>query len=254
MTAPAAPSLTEELAAALDWWRDAGVDRAFRDESEGWLSAPPEEAAAAAEADRSPAAPKFDRPVAFAPKIGGDPTNWPHTLEAFAGWWLNEPTLDGGGVGPRIAPRGPAGAELMIVVAMPEAEDSERLLSGGHGRFLDAVLAAFGLSSESVYFASALTRHTPLPDPAQLAAGGLGAVLEHHVRLAAPKRLITFGRLVPPLLGHDMAQGPAATPIFNHEGLRLPVMAAGGLERLLRSAAAREAFWRHWLDWTNGKP
>ena len=35
-----------------------------------------------------------------------------------AGWWLSEPSLDGGTVQGRVAPRGSAGAELMVLVAL----------------------------------------------------------------------------------------------------------------------------------------
>ena len=243
------PSLTQELAAALEWWREAGVDRAFRDESEGWLADLVDEEDAADPAPTHPAKPKPDAPTVS--RIGGNPANWPQDLPAFPQWWLTEPTLDDGGISPRVAPRGAPEAELMVIVAMPEQGDGDRLLSGEQGHFLDAILQACGLADEAVYLASALPRHTPVPNGEELRTGGLGEVLEHHVRLVAPKRLLAFGRLVPPLLGHGTAQGPAATPIFNHEGLRVPVMAAGGLDRLLRSAAAREAFWRRWLDWTD---
>lgn len=252
MSPPAAPTLAEELAAAIGWWREAGVDRAFRDDAEGWLAPPPEPERPnkPARAEARPAQPR--REVPTAPRIGGDPAGWPQALSEVAEWWLTEPTLDEGGIAPRVPPRGPAGAELMVVVPMPEPSDAERLLSDAEGKFLSAILQACGLAEEQVYFASALPRHTAVPDAEQLRAGGLGAVLEHHVRLAAPKRVLAFGRLVPPLLGHDMAQASAAIPFFNHEVLRVPVMAAGGLDRLLRSAAARETFWRRWLEWTSG--
>jgi DNA polymerase len=252
MTAAPPSPLAEELAAALEWWRLAGVDRTYRDEAAAWLDAgvpanakEPQPSAATDGAETRPA------PRA-APAIGGDRRTWPTRLEDFAGWWVSEPSLDVGGVTPRVPPRGKAGAELMVIVAMPEEADTDRLLSGPHGAFLSAILQALGLPEEAVYLASALPRHTPVPDGEQLRDAGLGAILGHHIALVAPKRMIAFGRLVLPLLGHGTAQDPAASPIFNHECVKVPTMAAGGLDRLLRSAAARETFWRRWLGWTDG--
>jgi DNA polymerase len=248
---PAPPSpLAEELAAALAWWRTAGVDRTYRDEAAGWLGSADEQPQPEPEQRDRPAEPIAPAHVA---RLGGNRSTWPATLDAFADWWMTEPSLDQGGVTPRVPPRGAASAKLMLVVAMPEENDDVRLLSGAQGAFLEAILSAFGIAQSEVYLAAALPRHTALPDVEELRLAGLGDVLAHHIALVAPERLLTFGRLVPPLLGHDTAQRPAATPIFNHEGVRVPTLAAGGLDRLLRSAAAREAFWRRWLDWTDGE-
>jgi DNA polymerase len=249
MTAAPFPPLADELAAALEWWRTAGVDRSFRDEAAGWLSeeTPP---AAKPAAPKAPAA--APEPAMAAPRIGGAKAAWPANLAEFASWWLTEPSLDTGGATPRVPPRGGAGAELMILVPMPEESDSDRLLAGSHGAFLDAIIAALGVAEDEVYLAAELPRHTPLPDFEALRRGGLDEVTAHHVALVAPQRLLTFGRFVSPFLGHGTTQGTAPTPIFNHEGLRVPILAVGGLDRLLRHAPARETFWRRWLDWTDG--
>ena len=76
------------IAAALQWWRDAGVDYSFADEAASWLTAPevkPAEAPAAAFVAPPPPAPS-PRPL-----IGGDPAHWPQDLAAFHAWWLAEP-------------------------------------------------------------------------------------------------------------------------------------------------------------------
>jgi DNA polymerase len=245
MTPNSTPSLADELAAAIAWWAEAGVDRSFADEPRGWLAEPPSAAPPAPAPQPEPPAP----PVA---PIGGLREQWPSDLAAFCEWWLNEPSLDHGGLAPRVAPRGQAGAPLMVIVGEPEETDTQTLLSGPHGRFLDAFLGAAGLGVDEVYRASALPRHTPLADWPRLADEGLGAVLAHHVALVAPQRVLVFGDNLLPLCSHDPAQSPDTLRFFNHEGGRVAAMAARSLESLLRSAGLRERFWRSWLDWTGG--
>ena len=248
MPPPSAP-LHADIAAALDWWREAGVDAAFSDEPRGWLADPatPERPAEApARDERAKPAPA---PVA---QIGGAQALWPQDLAAFREWWLSEPSLDEGGLTPRIAPSGEPGAALMVLVAMPEESDRDGLLSGAQGRLLDGFLAAAGLKPETVYRAAVLPRHTALPDWDALAQQGMGAVLARHVSLARPARLLILGRNILPLCGHDPAQQAPAVRFFNHEGGRVPALAEVGLERLLANAQSRARLWRRWLDWTDG--
>jgi len=248
MPHPSSSSLEIDIAAALDWWRQAGVDAAYLDEASGWLADP-------APAQPQPVAKDLSAPEPAAPparQIGGPSASWPQDLQLFRDWWLAEPTLDEGGLNPRIAPAGEAGAELMVLVAMPEESDRESLLSGPHGRLLDGFLRAAGITAEAVYRASVLPRHTPLPDWTGLAADGLGKVLAHHVSLAQPKRLLIFGRNILPLCGHDPAQRGAALSFFNHEGGRVPALAEADLEMLLGKPQLRARLWKRWLDWTDG--
>jgi DNA polymerase len=249
MTPVNSPSLENQLAAALAWWREAGVDRAYRDEAEGWLSEPSADTAAAPiVAARRPE----QTPEAETPRVGGPREGWPRDLAAFAQWWLTEASLDEGGSFPRVVPRGVRGADLMVLVAQPQENDETQLLAGAHGAMLTAMFGAMGIEPSATYIAAALPRHTPLPDWTALTDAGLAELTAHHVALAKPKRLIAFGRSIWPLVGHDTAQSPDGLHIFNHEGVRVPTMSADGLDRLLRSATARAAFWRRWLDWTDG--
>lgn len=237
------PTLGESLASALDWWREAGVDGDFADEPRNWLERPEakEEAAPApAAASKMPVAPPI-------PPLGGDRKSWPAALDTFASWWCN---IETPGSGPAIAPRGAAGAELMVLVPMPEDEDRETLLSGRQGQLVTNMLAAMGI--EQAYIAAALPRHAAHPDWSALAERQLGDVLRHHIALAAPRRLLVLGRKMLPLFGHDPAQGtPIAGPIAL-EGLDVPVLAAVGPETLLDEPRFRKTLWRAWLEWTEG--
>ena len=238
--------LAESIAAAQAWWREAGVDMIYHDEPQGWLAEPepePEASAAPAVAKKPAPAPR--------PRIGGDPASWPQDLASFRDWWLTEPSLDAGGTSPRLAPRGEAGAEVMLLVPMPEAGDADTLLSGREGKLLASLATAIGLPPEAVYIATALPRHTPLPDWEQVTADGMGEVLLHHIQLAAPKRLIVLGMRILPLLGHDPAQLAPAVSELAIQPAAVPMLATYGPDKLLANARARAALWQRWLDWTS---
>ena len=148
--------LAGQIAAALDWWREAGVDGDLRDEPQRWIAPaiatePAASDAPLAAASAAPAAPP-------APPAVIDRSTWPQDLDRFAPWRLSEPWLDEGRTSGRVAPRGAAGAELMILVAEPEREDSDTLLSGPRGRLFAAMLAAMGLEPAAAYVASVLPR------------------------------------------------------------------------------------------------
>ena len=236
-------SLAEQFAAALDWWREAGVDCDYADSPQGWIA--PEITAETAQPSLI-AAPKPEP----APPAEIDRSSWPTDLGAFASWWLTEPWLDGGQMAGRIAPRGSHGAQAMILVAEPERDDTSELLSGPQGRLLAAMLAAMNIMPESAYVASVLPRHTPHADWAEAAARGFGELACHHVALAAPQRLIVLGSNILSLLGHDPANFPAGAGEFQHGSTRLPMLAARDLAVLLERPRWKAGFWQNWLAWT----
>lgn len=238
-----------DFAAAIEWWRDAGVDCDLADDATDWLAEP-------VQAEPAPQTTKGTNPVhspAEAPppqKIDLLGPNPPADLSAFHEWWLTEPELDAIGLRGRVPPRGPAGARLMVLVMDPEQGDTERLLSQAQGQLLSRILGAMGIAEDQVYLASALPRHTPMADGAALAAQGFSKVLQHHIRLAAPQRLLAFGTNILPLLGHDAAQEPASLQNFNHEGYSVPLMASEGLDAMMAMPRLKARFWHRWLEWT----
>ena len=252
MRGPANHTPAELLSGAIDWWREAGVDLHFVEEAQTWIG-PDAEANETAPARPTRPVPRPEPEQAAPPPLLAGRAGWPETLEDFAQWWLAEPALDLGGAVPRIAPRGPARPSLMVLVAEPEADDTEMLLSGPLGRFLDAMLDAAGIAGDTVYRASALPRNTPLADWSAATTNGLGDVTLHHIGLVAPERLIVFGRNILPLLGHDPAQNPASLQKINHQDRIIPVLAGWDLAALLSRTKARAALWQRWLDWTETK-
>ena len=240
-----APPASAAFAAALQWWREAGVDYSFADEATSWLAAPEIKAAEAPAAYVPPKAP----PPPPKPLIGGDSALWPQDLDAFKTWWLGEPSLDSGMVQGRIAPRGSQNAQLLILIDQPEAEDTGELLSGPLGTFVGAVLAAIGVPPAETYLASLLPRHMPHPDWDDLAATGLPELTRHHLALAAPQRLIGFGRHVSSLLGHDPAKTADSFTTITHSRGAIPALMAPGLEDLMGRPRVKARFWQALLDW-----
>lgn len=240
------PDIAAQIAGALEWWQDAGVDSDFTDDPRDWLV---KEATPEPEPAIPVFAPVAEKPAAPLVLVGGPPADWPQDLAAFQAWWLTEPLLDHGDVARRVSPRGPVGAELMVLVADPEENDGDVLLSGPQGKLLAGILAALGLSPDQVYIASVLTRPTPLPDWNQLAAEGLGGLTLHHVELAAPKRLLSFGNTISSLVGHDPANKPEILLGVDHERRIIPLMAAMDLAALLARPRAKAGLWQRLLDW-----
>lgn len=249
-------SPADAMEAALDWWREAGVEDDYQDEATSWLAEPEEEQAVAspppAKRREEPKQSPVDR--AFQDVSGNTPIHGageglPDSLEKFREWWMSEPSLADGALDRRVCPRGVSGAKLMLVVPQPFEDESEGLLTGGAAPFVKALLSALGVAEHEAYFASALPAPMAMPDWAQLAASGIGSVLTAHIALAEPQRVVLFGRAQLTLLGRspEDARDPLA---IECRGKPYPVLAAPDLRNLARSAARRETFWNRWLDWT----
>ena len=240
---------SRDFAAMVEWWRDAGVDLDFADDVTDWLAEPEvpatDEKPAAkvkpkAEATEPPPAQKIDL-------LGANP---PVDLASFRDWWMSEPALDTIGPRGRVAPRSTATAKLMLIVVDPEQGDTEKLLSQAQGRLVSRMLTAMQIAEDEVYFASALPRHTPMADGTALVQAGFSEVLQHHIKLVAPERVLAFGANILPLLGHEAAQEPASLEKINHEGFSVAAMAAEGLDSMMAMPQLKARFWRRWLEWT----
>jgi DNA polymerase len=265
MTAQTPLISAAEIAAALDWWRLAGVEVDALDEASGWLDVetdvPSKAAPAAATAKPSP--PPQQVPAAAPPRmpgieleglarVPGDAASWPTDLATFRQWWLGEEKFSPAGAFPRVPPRRSSSAKLMLVVGQPEETDGDRLLSGPLGQVLNGFLRAAGIAEDEVYCASALPRHTLRPDWSEVANAGYGALLAHHIGLVAPDRVIVFGRDILALLPHASAQDPASLRIFNHEGRDISLLSARDLANLARRGGFRARLWQQWLEFTDG--
>ncbi len=240
------------IASALDWWREAGVDHAFIDDPQVWLAQEQAEGAAAKKPLARLAPVELPEEAPKAPvRLGGEPSQWPQSFEEFARWWLTEPSLDPAPSNRRVPPAGVRGADLMVLVPMPEDGDESVLLSGRAGKLLDAMLSAMGLSRDTIYLAAALPARTPAPDWSALQQQGLREVLLHHIALAAPRRLLILGQpVVSTLSGHDPAKKGQNFSSLEQEGSALPVGTGYDLEAMLARPALKAGVWKKWLDWT----
>ncbi len=248
-------SLPEQLGAVQDWWRCAGVDYEFVDEPQSWLKAPEDQPAKEARTapDKHVASPVAEEQAAPPPAPAISVADLPATLADFQSWWT-DPAKQIPGVIPgagqkRIAPRGVAGARIMLVVPAPEAGDEEKLLDGIQGRLLANILRALGIGEEGAYFASALPAPMIEPDWTGLAQQGLGTVLAHHIALVGPDRVLLLGSGLPLLLGHGGDAAPETLSAFASPAGKLPMLATFAPDRLLGHARQRERLWHRLLEW-----
>ncbi|WP_226660446.1 hypothetical protein [Alteriqipengyuania lutimaris] len=256
-------NLREAFAASLDWWADAGVLEHVEDAPSGWLKEADDKGdAQAAQSDRATDAPSAPPPppppppnrTALSRFIAsgsdgaahpGDPAQWPDDLDAFRAWWMESDALDPPGSYPRVAPRGPAQAQVMLLVDQPAGED----LLGEPAAILAAnMLRAMGYASDAAYFASVLPRHTLRPEWDAVGRAGYGKLAQHHVALVHPAQVIVLGERVWSLLAHEMAQEDKALTTISHGGGKAPVFAMPDFANLLRSPAKRAQTWTRWLN------
>jgi uracil-DNA glycosylase family 4 len=163
---------------ALSWWQEAGVDTLIAEAPRDWLAPMAKAQAAAPEMPPAPA----DAP--------------PADLDAFRAWFGDGALLPLGAPGaPRLRPSGDPGAGLMILIDMPGPDDvaAGTLLSGTPGALFDRMLAAIGLSRETIYLASMSPFRTPTGTLDAGTAERLAGIARHHIGLAAPRALLLFG-------------------------------------------------------------
>lgn len=216
------------IASALDWWRDAGVDVEIDDAPRDWLAKQPRE--------RAPDAAPAPEPVAL-----------PQTIEAFATWRVSDAAPDASWNAVRLGAEGPATADLMVVIEMPEREDvtAGQLLSGACGRLFDAMLRAIGHDRGSIQLvAIAVARPAPgriVPDEAEQ----LAEITRRHVELAAPKRLLLLGNApARALLGIDCIAARGTLHPVNHDAQMIHAVASFHPKTLIEKPSAKAEAWK----------
>lgn len=219
-------------ASALEWWRDAGVDTLVDEAPRDWLA---REVVA-----RAPAAATEAVAPAAAHAL-------PASFDEFIAWRISTAAPDAGW-GKPVAPIGPAGAELMVLLDLPEVEDSasEMLMSGPAGRLLDRMLLAIGRSRATVHLATlAVARPAAGQIPGESEAQ-LAEIALHHVGVAAPKSLLLLGQAASrALLGTDGWSGRGGLRTVNHSGGIIPALASLHPRFLLERPAAKAEAWKH---------
>jgi DNA polymerase len=170
--------MSSSWASALSWWQEAGVDTIVGEQPRDWLNPQPAARATPMVAP-APAAAVF-----------------PDTLEAFQAWLTGSEAAPLGPLAAkRVGPSGPAGAELMVMIDMPSAEDvaAGALLTGESGALFDRMMAAIDRSREDLYLASLAPFRGTLGNLDDSRAAAFAPVARHHVGLVRPKALLLLG-------------------------------------------------------------
>lgn len=200
MERAAADDFAAELASTLYWWAEAGVDSLVAEEPRQWLKVPETPTAPLlsdefhqgrehAEEGRQPRG-------ATAPATIEPAEVLPDQLSLFHEWLRTSATLPYASPrAARVCPAGDPAAGLMILAAMPSAEDCAQavLLSGSAGRLFDRMLAAIGRDRDTIYLAGLSCIR---PSAGRLDAQGAArcaTLARHHIGLAEPRTVLLLG-------------------------------------------------------------
>jgi DNA polymerase len=224
-------------ASVLDWWHDAGVDLLVEDEPRDWMAPEPV---------RAPLVMPGQAPAAALP-VAAPATSLPDTLEAFLPWRLSDAAPEATWDGISLTATGPANAALMVLVDCPDRDDGDagQILSGAPGRLFDRMLAAMGLSRETVHVASVCARRpiagrTPAGVEARLAEIAL-----HHVGLVAPRGLLLLGNAASrSVLGTELTDARGHSHVIDHKSGKTNAVATFHPRFLIEKPMAKAESWK----------
>jgi len=223
-------------ASILDWWHDAGVDLLVEDEPRDW-SAPEPVRAPRVMPGQPPAAAPLTTSVA----------SLPDTLEAFLAWRLSDAAPEASWDGISLTATGPADAALMVLVDCPDRDDGDagQILSGAPGRLFDRMLAAMGLSRETVHIASVCARR---PIAGRTPAGletRLAEIALHHVTLIAPRGLLLLGNAASrAVLGTELTDARGHSHAIDHKSGKSTAVATFHPRFLIEKPMAKAESWK----------
>jgi uracil-DNA glycosylase len=221
-----------EMASLMSWWREMGVDSLVDDVASSWLG-------------RANLSARAKNAVTTEPAAQRETSLLPATLPAFTTWLMNSPDVAGAGpANRRIAPTGAITSGLMVLIDMPEAGDTDHLLSGEAGMLFDRMLAAIGRDRSSIYLASVATDRPPSGMIDDAALPRLSEIARHHVKLAAPKRLWLLGGAPSrALIAMSEIEGGGRLHQINHEAGTVAAIASLHPRNLLQSPRRKAAVW-----------
>lgn len=209
----------------LSWWSDAGFDTAIDESPRDWLSR------AAPVAATAPAAPAADA--------------LPDTIEALDAWIERTAILpDGSQPGRRFRAEGEAKSSVMVMIDGPEAADAAPgpLMADDAGVLFGRMLAAIGLSRESIYLAPLMFAR---PMGRQVDQAGLAAIALRRIALARPKRLLILGTAASRALnGMEIAQARGQLRSVNHDGVTISAITSFAPRFLIQQPARKADAWR----------
>lgn len=220
-------------ASALDWWQEAGVEVLVEDAPRDWLAEPM--AAPVAFTALPPAAPVHV------------PAALPDTLADFIAWRLGDTVPEVEWRGVSIAASGPADADVMVLVDCPDKDDGAAgmLMTGQTGALFDRMLAAIGLSRETIHLAAVCARRPVAGRMPREVEARLAEISRHHIGLVAPKRLLLLGNAASrAILGAEMPGTRGSLHPFNHRRGETGVVASFHPRFLIEKPAAKAEAWK----------
>lgn len=224
-------------ASVLDWWHDAGVDVLVEDDPHDWTASEPV---------RAPLVIPGQAPAAARP-VAAPATSLPDTLEAFLAWRLSDAAPEATWDGISLTATGPADAALMVLVDCPDRDDGDagQILSGAPGRLFNRMLAAMGLSRETVHVASVCARR---PIAGRTPAGvetRLAEIALHHVGLVAPRGLLLLGNAASrAVLGTELTDARGHSHVIDHKSGKTSVVATFHPRFLIEKPMAKAESWK----------
>lgn len=238
-----------------DWWSLAGVEALVGDRPAGWLAVPPANDAAASRpkrvADPAPEAQPLpavlQRQPAEAPAEPRGPIALPDEWNDFQQWLASSDEVPGSQWDARrVLPVGDAAAPLMLLTAWPEIDDQRegQLFAGPAGTLLDAMLRAIGLTRSQCYVASLAITRPPGGRIAAQDSAELERLLWHHLRLAAPQRLLLVGGdILRITTGLSLRDARGKSLDLNQDGGKVETVAISHPAMLLARPAQKAAAW-----------
>ncbi|WP_208404029.1 uracil-DNA glycosylase [Sphingomonas insulae] len=216
---------------ALDWWQEAGVDVLVDDDPRDWLAEP------------------MAAPVAFAVAAApaAVPAAMPAALADFIAWRGGDAVPEVAWRGVSIAASGPADAQVMVLVDCPDKDDGDAgtLMTGATGALFDRMLAAIGLSRETVHLAAVCAKRPVAGRMPRDVEARLAEISQHHIGLVAPKRLLLLGNAASrAILGAEMPGTRGSLHPFNHKRGQTGVVASFHPRFLIEKPAAKAEAWK----------
>ena len=212
----------------LDWWREAGVDVLVEDDARDWL------------AKVEPLAPAV---AMLEPAVVADAL--PATLVEFLAWRIGSAAPEASWRGVSLQASGPHDAELMVLVDCPDRGDTDCLLGGAAGKLFDRMLAAIGLSRDTVHLAAVCARRPAAGRMPRELEAALHRLAAHHVALLAPKRLLLLGDgASKAITGTEVLRARGRLHDVNHGSVETGAVATFHPRLLLERPAQKADAWK----------
>lgn len=233
-----------QAASLLDWWTLAGVDCLVDERPRDWL---------AASAAKAPAARRQEAPAPVAPaqvtpaQVTPASPALPDQLPLFREWLRTSDAVPfASTAAPRVCPAGDPASGLMIVTAMPSAEDCARgtMLSGAAGRLFDRMLAAIGRDRDGVYIAGLSCLRPAGGRLDSVDSATCAEIARHHIGLVSPRAILLLGDAsARALLGVGMAQARGRVHRVETPGAAYKAVVTLSPDYLLGQPAAKAMAW-----------